>query len=89
MSGATGGEDGSRRPPHAISRSVGRILIEVRKKLKIPLTVKIRSGWDNEHINAVEISRIAEACGVDGISIHPRTKVQGFQAGPIGDSLRR
>ena len=46
--------------------------------MKIPLTIKIRSGWDNDHINAVEISRIAEDCGVDGISIHPRTKVQGF-----------
>ena len=62
------------RSPEALER----ILIEVRKKLKIPLTIKIRSGWDNDHINAVEISRIAEDCGVDGISIHPRTKVQGF-----------
>jgi tRNA-dihydrouridine synthase B len=65
------------RSPEALER----ILIEVRRKLKIPLTIKIRSGWDNEHINAVEISRIAEGCGVDGISIHPRTKVQGFSGG--------
>jgi len=62
------------RSPEALES----ILIEVRRKLKIPLTIKIRSGWDNDHINAVEISRIAEDCGVDGISIHPRTKVQGF-----------
>jgi tRNA-dihydrouridine synthase B len=57
---------------------VKRILTEVRSKLSIPLTIKIRSGWDNDHINAVEISRIAEDCGGDGISIHPRTKAQGF-----------
>ena len=54
------------------------ILVEVRKKVKCPLTIKIRSGWDGEHINAVEICKIAEDCGTNAISIHPRTKVQGF-----------
>jgi tRNA-dihydrouridine synthase B len=57
---------------------VGRILTEVRKRLRIPLTIKIRSGWDREHVNAIEISKIAEGCGVDAITLHPRTKVQGF-----------
>lgn len=57
---------------------VKEILVEVRKKVKCPLTIKIRSGWDGEHINAVEISKIAEDCGTNAISIHPRTKVQGF-----------
>jgi len=55
------------------------ILIEVRKKVKSLFTIKIRSGWDGEHINAVEISKIAEDCGIDAISIHPRTRVQGFR----------
>jgi nifR3 family TIM-barrel protein len=55
------------------------ILKRVRREVKSPLTIKIRSGWDGEHINAVEISKIAEDCGVDAVSIHPRTKVQGFQ----------
>jgi tRNA-dihydrouridine synthase B len=54
------------------------ILTAVRRAVKGPLTVKIRSGWDAEHINAVEISKIAEDCGVDAISVHPRTKVQGY-----------
>jgi len=54
------------------------ILIEVRKNVKSLITIKIRSGWDGEHINAVEISKIAEDCGIDAISIHPRTRVQGF-----------
>ncbi len=58
---------------------VERIIIEVRRKVKVPLTIKIRSGWDREHINAVEISKIAEDCGVDAIFLHPRTKVQGFR----------
>jgi nifR3 family TIM-barrel protein len=57
---------------------VRRILAEVRKGTRCPLTIKIRSGWDLEHMNAVEISKIAEDCGIDAIFIHPRTKVQRF-----------
>jgi tRNA-dihydrouridine synthase B len=57
---------------------VSRILVRVRKEVRCPLTIKIRSGWDMGHINAVEISNIAEDCGVDAISVHPRTKVQKF-----------
>ena len=57
---------------------VREILTKVRRAVESPLTVKIRSGWDGEHINAVEISKIAEGCGVDALSIHPRTRAQGF-----------
>ncbi len=58
---------------------VKKILTKMRREVKSPLTIKIRSGWDGERINAVEISKIAEDCGVDAISIHSRTKVQGFR----------
>jgi len=57
---------------------VREILTKVKRAVQRPLTVKIRSGWDEEHINAVEISQISEDCGVDAVSIHPRTKVQGY-----------
>jgi nifR3 family TIM-barrel protein len=57
---------------------VKEILTTVRRTVRSPLTVKIRSGWDEEHINAVEISKIVEDCGVNAISIHPRTRVQGY-----------
>jgi tRNA-dihydrouridine synthase B len=57
---------------------IERILREVRKSIRCPLTIKIRSGWDDHHINALEVSRIAEDCGVDAITIHPRTRVQWF-----------
>ncbi len=57
---------------------VKEILTKVKRAVESPLTVKIRSGWDGEHINAIEISKIAEDSGVDAISIHPRTKVQGY-----------
>ncbi len=57
---------------------VRRILVEMRKKVRVSLTIKIRSGWDEKHINAVEISKIAEDCGVNAVFLHPRTKIQGF-----------
>ncbi len=58
---------------------VERILAEVRKKVKGPFTIKIRSGWDRESTNAVQIAKIAEDAGVDAISLHPRTKEEGFR----------
>ena len=57
---------------------IERILREVRRSIRCPFTIKIRSGWDDHHINALEISRIAEDCGVDAITIHPRTRAQWF-----------
>jgi tRNA-dihydrouridine synthase B len=58
---------------------VKKILTALRREMKGPLTIKIRSGWDGGQINAVEISKIAEGCGVNAISIHGRTKAQGFR----------
>lgn len=40
----------------------------------LPVTVKIRSGWDNRHINACEIAKIIEECGASAITVHPRTR---------------
>jgi len=50
----------------------------VRKAVSIPVTIKIRSGWDHSGDDAIEISRIAESCGIDAITIHPRTARQAF-----------
>lgn len=55
------------------------IIKSVRKKYSGPLTVKIRSGWDEKNINAAEFAQIAEDSGADAIIIHPRTKSQGFK----------
>ncbi len=57
----------------------GRILRAVRQAVTIPLTIKIRSGWDPSGRQALEIARLAEDCGVDAIAVHPRTAVQGFR----------
>ena len=50
----------------------------VRNAVRIPLTIKLRTGWNPTWNQAFEISEIAEACGVDAIAIHPRTAAQGF-----------
>lgn len=55
-----------------------QILLEVRKKISVPLTLKFRSGWNANSINAVEIAKLAEDSGVDAITIHPRTAAQLF-----------
>jgi nifR3 family TIM-barrel protein len=54
------------------------LLKAVRRAIRIPLTIKIRSGWDASGQQAVHISRIAENCGVDAVAVHPRTAGQLF-----------
>jgi tRNA-dihydrouridine synthase B len=50
----------------------------LRKAVSVSLTIKIRGGWDDHTLNAVEIARLAEAEGVDAITVHPRTRSQQF-----------
>jgi nifR3 family TIM-barrel protein len=50
----------------------------LRKAVTVPFTIKIRSGWDDHTVNAVEVARIAESEGVDAITVHPRTRAQRF-----------
>ena len=50
----------------------------VRSAIKIPLTIKIRSGWDENNIVAVQVARMAEDCGIEAIAVHPRTRTQGY-----------
>jgi len=62
------------REPHRI----GKIVAAVRKVYPGPLTVKIRSGWDEASRNFIEIGHIVEAEGADAITLHPRTRSQGY-----------
>lgn len=57
---------------------LGRIVAAVRRATNGPLTVKIRSGWDAGSVNFLEIGRIAEQEGADAVTLHPRTRAQGF-----------
>ena len=57
---------------------VYEIVKAVVEAVKIPVTVKIRSGWDEKSINAVEIAKICEKAGASAITVHPRTRAQGY-----------
>jgi nifR3 family TIM-barrel protein len=50
----------------------------LRKAVGVPFTIKIRGGWDDHTINAVEIARLAESEGVNAVTVHPRTRSQQF-----------
>ena len=54
------------------------ILRAMRKAITVPLTIKMRGGWDDHTLNAVEIARLAEDEGVNAITVHPRTRSQQF-----------
>ena len=55
------------------------ILKEIKRAIRIPLTIKIRAGYYDHTINAVETARLAESCGVEHIALHGRTKEQGYK----------
>lgn len=54
----------------------GRLIAAMVRAAEKPVTVKLRAGWDSEHINAVEIAKIAEDAGAAAITVHPRTRDQ-------------
>lgn len=73
------------RDPHLVEK----ILSSLVKAVSKPVTVKIRKGFDNEHINAVEIARIAESCGVAAIAVHGRTREQYYSGKADWDIIRQ
>ncbi|KDR94925.1 tRNA-dihydrouridine synthase B [Peptoclostridium litorale DSM 5388] len=66
----------------------GRIMEAAVKASKKPVTVKIRSGWDDESINACEIARIAQECGVSAVAVHGRTREQYYSGSADWDIIR-
>jgi tRNA-dihydrouridine synthase B len=67
---------------------VGRILEAVVAAVDVPVTVKIRLGVDRQHVNAVEISRIATQAGVRAIAVHGRTRADFFQGEATYEAIR-
>jgi tRNA-dihydrouridine synthase B len=57
---------------------LGDIFCAVRAAVRIPLTIKLRAGWDENSIVAVEVAKLAESVGVEAVAVHPRTRVQGY-----------
>src|SRR5919202_3248720 len=65
------------------------ILKEIKKAISIPLTVKIRAGFYDHKRNAVEVARLAEACGAEHIALHGRTKEQAYKGFADWDLVRQ
>lgn len=68
---------------------VEQLLTGMVKAVKKPVTVKIRKGFDDDHINAVEIAKIAESCGVAAIAVHGRTRAQYYSGKADWDIIRQ
>ncbi len=66
-----------------------RVVEAVVKAVKIPVTVKVRAGWDPEHLTAVEFAQAAENAGVQAIAVHARTAIQGFTGTADWDIIRQ
>lgn len=60
---------------------IGEIVTAVVKAVKLPVTVKIRAGWDRDSINAPEVARIIEASGAAMLTVHARTREQMYEPG--------
>jgi tRNA-dihydrouridine synthase B len=69
-------------------RDLEFLLRAVRAAVRIPLTIKIRAGWDDQSIVAVEVARLAESVGVEAIAIHPRTRMQGYEGAADWNLIR-
>jgi nifR3 family TIM-barrel protein len=57
---------------------IGEIFHAIRKAVKIPFTVKFRTGWNDSQIVCVELARMAEAEGLNAVALHARTREQGY-----------
>ena len=68
---------------------VEQILTALVKAINKPVTVKIRKGFDDDHVNAVEIAKIAEACGVAAVAVHGRTRAQYYSGQADWDIIAR
>jgi tRNA-dihydrouridine synthase B len=59
-------------------KALEEVLRAARSAVSIPLTIKIRAGWDETSIVAVEVARMAEQIGIEAIAVHPRTRLQAY-----------
>ena len=87
-------------PKVAVKAQAGAALLKNPDKIKeivsavvdavsVPVTVKIRSGWDSDSINAVEVAKICEEAGASAITIHGRTRAQGYSGTVDYDIIKK
>jgi nifR3 family TIM-barrel protein len=66
-----------------------KILTEIKKRITIPLTLKLRAGFTDSTINFLDVGKMAEDCGVEHIQLHARTKEQGYKGLANWDYVRQ
>jgi len=66
-----------------------RIMVSVVEAVNVPVTVKIRKGWDNGSINAVQMAKLAEKAGIAAIAVHGRTRAQFYSGEADWDIIRQ
>src|SRR6202011_4147492 len=67
---------------------VARILETVVGAVNVPVTLKIRTGWDREHRNGVSIARIAESSGIQALAVHGRTRADFYDGAAEYETIR-
>ena len=70
-------------------KKVYEIVSAVVEAVPIPVTVKIRSGWDSDSINAVSIAKVIESAKASAITVHPRTRSQGYSGTADWDIIKQ
>lgn len=73
------------KDPHLVEKIISKVASAIDK----PVTVKFRKGFDDEHVNAVEIAKIAEASGAAAVGIHARTRQQYYSGEADWDIIRQ
>ncbi len=76
------------QPSCSTPTGVKSILTAVVNAVDVPVTLKIRTGWEPEHRNCVEIAQLAEECGIQALTIHGRTRACLFNGDAEYDSIR-
>lgn len=66
----------------------GKIVAAVKKSVPVPVTVKIRKGWDKNSINAVEVAKICEQAGASAVTVHGRTREQQYMPSADWEIIR-
>jgi len=69
--------------------ALGKLLDSVKGALRIPLTIKVRTGWDEESRNVMDVVKVAAESGVSWVAIHGRTRAQGYSGVADWDLIRQ
>lgn len=67
---------------------MGELLSHLKANLRIPLTIKVRTGWDEQNRNVKDVVQVAAQCGVSWVAIHGRTRAQGYSGLADWDIIR-